>query len=88
MNYPKMPLVSYKHYLQLFLSCLTVSYLCHLFGVAFCTPCPTRWNSTYDNLDSFLSNYKGFDIADQLFTKLGLQSLTKGDIVPLNEKML
>ena len=69
-------------------SCLTVSYLWHLPGVAICTPCPTRWNSTYDSLESFLSNYKSLDIANQLFTKLGLPSLTKEDIDLLNEYML
>ncbi|XP_046643196.1 uncharacterized protein LOC124328468 [Daphnia pulicaria] len=35
--------------------------LCLLPGVALCTPCPTRWNSTYDSLDSFLSNNKSPD---------------------------
>jgi hypothetical protein len=70
------------------LSCVTLSHLCQLPGVAFCTPCPTISNSTYDSLYSFLSNYKSLDKANQLFTKLVLPFLTKEVIVPLNELVM
>lgn len=57
------------------------------FGVALQTPCPTRWNSLYDSLWSFLKHYKSLDTANTVFRSLGIPPLTKEDVDLLSEYM-
>lgn len=54
-------------------------------GVSLPTPCATRWNSTYDSLESFLKHHKSVEHSATLFTALKLPVLTKEDIEILNE---
>lgn len=57
------------------------------FGVSLQTPCPTRWNSLYDSLSSFLKHYKILDTANTVFRSLGITALTKDDLELLLEYM-
>ncbi|XP_046447601.1 uncharacterized protein LOC124196523 [Daphnia pulex] len=57
------------------------------FGVSLQTPCPTRWNSLYDSLSSFLKHYKSLDTANTVFRSLGIPALTKDDLELLLEYM-
>ena len=50
------------------------------FGVALQTPCPTRWNSLYDSLWSFLKHYKSLNTANTVFRSLEIPPLTKEDV--------
>ena len=57
------------------------------FGVALQTPCPTRWNSLYDSLWSFLKHYKSLNTANTVFRSLEIPPLTKEDVDLLSEYM-
>ena len=57
------------------------------FGVSLQTPCPTRWNSLYDSLSSFLKHYKSLVTANTVFRSLGIAALTKDDLELLIEYM-
>jgi hypothetical protein len=58
-----------------------------VFGIALPTPCPTRWNSLYNSLSSFLKHYKSLDAAGTVFRSLGIPVPTKDDLDLLIEYM-
>ena len=55
--------------------------------MALVTPCPTRWNSTYDAIFCFLKHYNNIEHVNALFVDIGLPRLTNEDIELLSEYM-